>query len=191
MGSLAVLLGFDAADRLGGGPADGAGVVVAEVDGDDLGGDVDGDDARAWMRPRAIFCPATMMTPVLLATRWAVTGSADGRGGGPAGRAPRSWRAWSQVSGLGRVRSSSRVADRRTSACSARSGWRPACPPRISAARTVAAGQVDRAVLGHDPVDLDRGAGLGGRQRRRPGGPGSGGGQGGQVRRRTGGSGRS
>jgi hypothetical protein len=43
MGGLAGLLGFDAADRLGGGPADGAG-VLAEVDGDDLGGDVDGDD---------------------------------------------------------------------------------------------------------------------------------------------------
>src|SRR5262249_54860084 len=38
----------------------------------------------AWMRPRAIFCPATMMTPVLLARRCTVTGSADGRGGGPA-----------------------------------------------------------------------------------------------------------
>src|SRR6185503_399746 len=48
---------------------------------------------RAWIRPRAIFCPATMMTPVLLATLWTVTGSADGRGGGPAGRAPRSSRA--------------------------------------------------------------------------------------------------
>src|SRR5580704_1646514 len=43
MGGLAGLLGFDAADRLGGGPADGPG-VLAEVDGDDLGGDVDGDD---------------------------------------------------------------------------------------------------------------------------------------------------
>ena len=40
---------------------------------------------------------------------------------------------------------------------------------------------VHRAVLGHDPVDLERGAGLGGRQRRRPGGAGSGGGQGGQA----------
>src|SRR5262249_23084001 len=38
---------------------------------------------QAWMRPRAIFCPATMMMPVLLARRWAVTGSAEGRGGGP------------------------------------------------------------------------------------------------------------
>ena len=43
MGSLAVLLGFDAADRLGSGPPDGAG-VLPEVDGDDLGGDMDGDD---------------------------------------------------------------------------------------------------------------------------------------------------
>jgi hypothetical protein len=43
MGSLAGLGGLDAADRLGGGPADGPG-VLAEVDGDGLGGDVDGDD---------------------------------------------------------------------------------------------------------------------------------------------------
>jgi hypothetical protein len=38
-----------------------------------------------WMRPRAIFCPTTMITPVLLARRWTRTGSAEGRGGGPAG----------------------------------------------------------------------------------------------------------
>jgi hypothetical protein len=42
MGSLAVLLGFDAADRLGGGPPDGAGVVAGQVDGDGAGGDVGG-----------------------------------------------------------------------------------------------------------------------------------------------------
>ena len=30
--------------------------------------------ARAWMRPRATFCPTTMMTPLLLATRCTVTG---------------------------------------------------------------------------------------------------------------------
>ena len=37
-----------------------------------------------WMRPRAIFYPTTMITPVLLARRWTRTGSAGGRGGGPA-----------------------------------------------------------------------------------------------------------
>jgi hypothetical protein len=37
-------VGFDAADRLGGGPADGAGVLAAEVDGDGVLRDVDGDD---------------------------------------------------------------------------------------------------------------------------------------------------
>ncbi len=47
MGGLAGLLGFDAADRLGGDPADGPGVLAAEVDGDGLGGDVDGDDLAA------------------------------------------------------------------------------------------------------------------------------------------------
>lgn len=40
-------------------------------------------------RSRAIFCPETTITPVLQATRWAVTGSVERRGGGPAGRAPR------------------------------------------------------------------------------------------------------
>jgi len=38
------------------------------------------------VRPRAIFCPATMIMPVLLARRWMAIGSAEGRGGGPAGR---------------------------------------------------------------------------------------------------------
>jgi hypothetical protein len=39
----------------------------------------------AWIRPSAIFCPAIMMMPVLLARRWVVMGSAEGRGGGPGG----------------------------------------------------------------------------------------------------------
>ena len=56
MGSLAVLLGFDAADRLGGGPADGPG-VFAEVDGDDLGGDVDGDDLAGVDAAQGDFLP--------------------------------------------------------------------------------------------------------------------------------------
>ena len=43
-----------------------------------------------WIPPRAIFWPTTMMMPALLARRCTVTGSVDGRGGGPAGRAPRS-----------------------------------------------------------------------------------------------------
>ena len=37
---LAGPVGLDAADWLGGGPADGAAVLVVEVDGDRLGGDV-------------------------------------------------------------------------------------------------------------------------------------------------------
>src|SRR5690242_20241656 len=45
IGSLAVLLGFDAADRLDGGPSHYPGVVAGQVDGDRVGGDVDGDDA--------------------------------------------------------------------------------------------------------------------------------------------------
>src|SRR5215471_20031077 len=44
MGGLAGPVGFDAADGLAGGPPDGPGVLVVEVDGDGLGGDVDGDD---------------------------------------------------------------------------------------------------------------------------------------------------
>ena len=41
------------------------------------------------IRPRAIFCPTTMITPVLLARCWTRIGSAHGRGGAPADRAPR------------------------------------------------------------------------------------------------------
>jgi hypothetical protein len=67
MGSIVKLLGFDA-----------AGVVAAQVGGH--GADVEGAMWRAWIRPTAIFCPATMMTPVLLATNWTVTGSATRRG---------------------------------------------------------------------------------------------------------------
>jgi hypothetical protein len=47
MGSLAGLagpLGLDPADGVGGGPADGAGVVAAEVDGDGVLGNAGGDD---------------------------------------------------------------------------------------------------------------------------------------------------
>jgi hypothetical protein len=48
---------------------------------------VDADDLAAVDTPRAIFCTATMMTPVLLATPWTVTGSAEERGGArPGGR---------------------------------------------------------------------------------------------------------
>jgi hypothetical protein len=45
MGGLVGPVGLDAADRLGGGPPDGSG-VLAEIDGDGDGlvGDVDGDD---------------------------------------------------------------------------------------------------------------------------------------------------
>ena len=45
MGGLAGPVGFDAADRLAGGPPDGAGVVAAQVDGHSVLSDVDGDDA--------------------------------------------------------------------------------------------------------------------------------------------------
>jgi hypothetical protein len=48
---LAGPVGLDAADRLGGGPADGAGVVTAQVDGHGVLGDVDGDDATGGLSP--------------------------------------------------------------------------------------------------------------------------------------------
>lgn len=44
MGGLAGPVGFDAADRLGGGPPDSSGVLAFQVDGDSFGGDVDSDD---------------------------------------------------------------------------------------------------------------------------------------------------
>ena len=43
MGGLVGLLGFDAADRLGGGRPHYPCVVAGQVDGDRVGGDVDGD----------------------------------------------------------------------------------------------------------------------------------------------------
>ena len=57
MGSLAGLCGLDAADRLGGASPDGAG-VLAKVDGDRVGGDVDSDglpgvDPNGQKLPRA------------------------------------------------------------------------------------------------------------------------------------------
>jgi hypothetical protein len=44
MGSLAGLVGLDAADRLGSGTPDDPSVLARQVDGDGVGGDVDGDD---------------------------------------------------------------------------------------------------------------------------------------------------
>src|SRR5262249_54860083 len=61
MGSLAGLagpLGLDPADRVGGGPADGAGVVAAQVDGDGVPGDVDGDDAPGVDAPEGDLLPS-------------------------------------------------------------------------------------------------------------------------------------
>jgi hypothetical protein len=68
MGSLAGLLGLDAADRLGGGPADGADVVAGQVDREGVGGSPaaagiglapDGARARtAGSRSGSNSCPA-------------------------------------------------------------------------------------------------------------------------------------
>jgi hypothetical protein len=63
----------------------------------------------ARMRPSATVWQQTQIVPVALTRRWTVTGSVRGRGGGPAGRAPRSRRACWGMSGLGRALSSSRV----------------------------------------------------------------------------------
>ena len=162
-----MLLGFDAADRLGGGPAYCPGVVAAEVDGHDLGGDVDGDDLAGVDPAQGDFLPATMMTPVLLATRWTVTGSVKGRGGGPAGRAPRSSRAWSQVSGLARVPAGpgGGVEEHQRGRLDPDGHHHAAEDLRGG---VVAAAEADMAVFADHPVDLYRSAGLG---RRTGGGP--------------------
>ena len=70
---------------------------------------------RACSRPRATFCPATTMMPELEARRCTVTGSLEGRGGVPGGRERCSRTASPGASGLGRVRSSSRVAGSKNS----------------------------------------------------------------------------
>src|SRR5690349_4804637 len=78
----AKLLGFDAADRLGGGPADGP-CVLAEVDGDDLGGGVDGDDLAGVDTPGGDLLPGDHDDAGVAG------GSLDGdRFGGRAGRRP-------------------------------------------------------------------------------------------------------
>src|SRR5215469_6763835 len=59
MGSpgLAGPVGLDAADRLGGGPQDGADIVAAEIDGDGVVGDVDGDDPPGVDAPEGDLLP--------------------------------------------------------------------------------------------------------------------------------------
>jgi hypothetical protein len=51
--ALTGLVGFDAADRLGGGPPEGPGVLAVQVDGDGAGCDAGGDDLPgvAWASP--------------------------------------------------------------------------------------------------------------------------------------------
>ena len=66
---LAGPVGLDPADRLRGGPPDGTGVAAAQIDGQGVLGAWTVTTRPAWMRPRAIFCPTTMITPVLLARR--------------------------------------------------------------------------------------------------------------------------
>ena len=56
---------------------------------------------RANARPSPIRCLVTQMVPVQSASRWTVTGSRLGRGGGPAGRSPRSLSTWGSVSRVG------------------------------------------------------------------------------------------
>ena len=84
---------------LGRGAVDDLGFSVAELDSQGGVGHQHGDGLPAWMRPKAGFCPATMITPVAEARRWTRTGPAEGWGGGPPGRAPRSRATSAGVSG--------------------------------------------------------------------------------------------
>ena len=113
------------------------------------------------------------MTPVLLALRWAVTGSADARGGGPGsahgpGLVPgqRARPGAQELAGAGVEEHQGGFLD---------ADRDPAAGEDLPG-RDVASGEVDGAVAGDGAVDLEGGAGLGGRQRRRPGGAGTGGG---------------
>jgi hypothetical protein len=83
-------VGFDVTHRLGGGPWHDAGVAVGQLDGQRGLGDVDGDSAVGVDSAEGDFWPQIMITPLFEARRCARTGSIDGRGGGPAGRTPRS-----------------------------------------------------------------------------------------------------
>jgi hypothetical protein len=99
-------VGFDVTDWRCGGAAHDAGFGGLELDGQGGVGDGDRDGLPGVAEAEAAFCPATMITPVAEARRWTRIGSVEGRGGGPAGRMPRSRAACAGVSGLGRVRSS-------------------------------------------------------------------------------------
>lgn len=94
---------LDAGDGPGGGQDEGAGwFSVSDVDGDRGVGDVGGDRAASGASADETYWPAIMTRPESETRRWTVTGSIEGRGRGPAGRAPWSRRAWPGVSGFGR-----------------------------------------------------------------------------------------
>ena len=114
----------------------------------------------AWIRPRAIFCPATMITPVLLARRWTVTGSAEGRGGGPAGRAPRRRPGLvpGQRAGPGAQQHAGIGVEEHQRVLLDADGDQ--LPPRISAAMEYRPPRLTCAVLADHAVDLDRRSGL-------------------------------
>ena len=97
--------------------------------------------------------------------------------GRPGGSGAAQLRAWSQVSGFGRVRSSSRVPGSKNISVFSSIRIADLAAPEDLRGQHVPTGQVDSAVLADDPVDLDRGSRLGRGQGRRPGRPSSLGGQ--------------
>ena len=106
-----------------------------------------------------------MITPVFEARRCTRIGSIDGPGGGPAGRTPRRYLTLPGVSGLGRVRSSSRVSRSKNSSvwprCGSRPGGRRGSPRPGDGGRRGRPGR-----RGTPPFDLDHVAVPDRRQRR-------------------------
>jgi hypothetical protein len=102
-----------------------------------------------------------MMTPVLLATRWTVTGSAEGRGWRPgrAGAAQQPGLVPGQRAGPGaQQHAGGGVEEHQGVLLDPDRDQHPAEDLRCD---VVAAAQADVAVLADRPVDLDRGAGFG------------------------------
>lgn len=109
------------------GPRHGPGVSVAQVDGQGGLGHCDADNLPGVHG--AEVGPLARITPELAVRRCTVTGSLEGRGGGPALRVPRSRSTPRRSAGWAGLAPAARCRGRRTAAASARSGSRPAGRP--------------------------------------------------------------
>jgi hypothetical protein len=135
----------------------------------------------AWVRPRAMFWPRTRIRPVAGARRCTRMGSDGGRGGGPAGRAPRSRVIWAGVQRVGpgaQQHPWAGVGEHQRVRLDSDAGELAAGD--LCGGQAVRA-EADQAAAGDRPAGLDGRAVPGGWQRGGSGGDGAGGDELGQV----------